>query len=225
MSYTLDSTTTFDKLLTNVKEDLGLEDTTAFDFHLNRYLKEAAADICSLDDTEQRQEVINIMDKRAKLPCGFIMFNKSCGWRFTDNGNPLCNWWYEPVVSGGAFFKNNGQYWTGWNTVQRVGNYLFFDEFDAGLPDQIEISGLFLKLNPDGSTYIPENQNRPIVAYACWKFARSRMRFPQFGFTVAQLQSYEYEWKAGKAAVEANSKMPDAMERQVLKRMWSPSYF
>lgn len=221
MSFALGSNTGLSTLLTNVKEELALEDNTNFDFFLERLLKESIKYTFSKDNTDIRQEVLDIVDKRAKLPCDFILFDKSGGWRFTDNGRPLCNYWYRPVSVNNAFFKNTDNEIVGWETVQRIGDYLYFDVYGLTLPLQIEIRGMFIKKNPDGSLFIPEIFTRPCVAYACYKFIRSRLGNPQFNFTIAQMQSFEKEWVNGKPWAEAKSKMPDALDKQVLSRIWN----
>lgn len=221
MSFTLGSKTDLGTLLTNVKEELALEDNTNFDFYLERLLKEAIKYTFSMDNVEPRQEVLDIVDKRAKLPCDFILFDKSGGWRFSDNGRPLCNYWYNPISIDNSFFKNTDNEFVGWETVQRVGDYLYFDVYGLSLPTQIEIRGVFLKRNPDGSLFIPEILTRPYVAYACFKFIRSRLGNSQFGFNVVQMQSFEKEWSNGKRWAEAKSKLPDALTKQVLSRIWN----
>jgi hypothetical protein len=172
--------------------------------------------------TEQRQEILDITDKRAKLPCDFIMFNKNGGWRFVDNGTPYYSWWYQPIPSNNAFFKNNHTAeFPGWDTMQMINNYLYFDVFGEDTPTQIEVSGLFLRRNPDGSIFIPEILERPVSAYACYKFIRSRLGNPQFQFTMAQMNDFKLEWSKGKSWAEAKSKLPDAIYKVVLTRMWN----
>lgn len=221
MSFALGSKTELGILLTNVKEELAIEDNTNFDFFLERLLKEAMKYMFSMDNVEPRQEVLDIVDKRAKLPCDFVIFDKNGGWRFTNNGIPLCDWWYAPVVMNNSFFKNNSPDFVGWETVQRIGEYLYFDVYGSNLSSQIEIRGLFLKRNSDGSLFIPEIVTRPCVAYACYKFIRSRLGNPQFGFTMAQMASFEKEWSYGKKWAQAKPKLPDAMDKQVLRRIWN----
>jgi hypothetical protein len=102
-----------------------------------------------------------------------------------------------------------------------VGNFLYFDSWDESLPTQIEVSGLFLKRNEDGSMYIPEVNTRVAVAYACYKFILGRINQPQFGYNSLQLGEYKQEWSNGKKWVQARSKMPDAMMKAVIRRNWN----
>lgn len=220
MSYALGSTTTLDSILTNVKEELGLFNTTAQDFYLRRLIKEGEKEIFSLDQVEQRQEVVDITDNQAKIPCNFVMFNKLGGVRFYNNGQPCTDHWYAPVSSGATFFRNNDNHYSYWESVQRVGNYLYLDGTNDNTPRQLEICGLFLKVNSDGTCYIPEIHNRPLTAYACYKFIRSRLN-GQYGFTLGQLNDYKTEWSLGKKSVQAKSKMPDGLEKSVINRGWN----
>jgi len=221
MSYQLEGTTTLDSILTNVKEELGLFNTTAQDFYLRRLIKEGEKEIFSLDQVEKRQEVIDITNNQAKLPCNFVMFNELGGVRFYSNGSQTSDHWYAPVSSGATFFRNNNTNNCGyWETIQRIGNYLYIDGTNNDTPLQLEVSGLFLKVNADGTCYIPEMHNRPLTAYACYKFIRSRLN-SQYGFTLGQLQDYKIEWSNGKKAVQAKSKMPDALQKAVINRGWN----
>lgn len=219
MSYALTATTDLETLLTNVKEELSLTNTTSHDFQLRRLLKEGAKEIFSLDNVEQRPEVLDIIEKKAKLPCDFMMFNKLGGWRFTNNGI-TDNYWYRPVVVGGAFFRNNNNQYC-WETVQRVGGCLYFDNWDDIMPRQIEISALFIKKNENGSVYIPEVQTRPLVAYAAYKFIRSKLGMQGFSYNQVQMNDFKIEWSNGKKYVQAKSKMPDAMTKITAARVWN----
>ncbi len=219
MSYALGSTTDIGTLLTNVKEELGLINSTSYDFFLRRLITEASNEIFSLDMTEQRQEILTIEDKSVKLPCEFLMFNKGYGWRFVWDDCTYSDW-YQPIASNGAFFKNNRNCGM-WDSVQRIGEFLYFDHLSIDAPRKIEISGLFVKCNEDGSPYIPKINTRPIVAYACYKFIRANMRNPQWGFNGVQMADFKQEWVNGKIYVTARSKMPDAMDKQVLRRLWN----
>lgn len=220
MAYTLTSTTNIDSILTSVKEELSLLNTTAHDFQLRRLIQEAAKEIVSTDNTEQRQEIVDIVEKKAKLGCEFIMFNKQGGWRFTNNGLPTSDW-YRPIATGNPFFKNNDNRYIGWDTVQRVGDYLYFDNWGETMPSQLEISALFIKINEDGSPYIPENQTRPLIAYPCYKFIRSKLGMQGYTYNQVQMMDFKLEWVNGKKSVQAISKMPDALTKSVANRLWS----
>ena len=87
MSLAIGEETTIEAILTSVKEELELTNTTTQDFYLRRLIKETERSIFSLDQTIQESAVLNIENNMAKLPCEFVMFNMTGGIRFVDVNN------------------------------------------------------------------------------------------------------------------------------------------
>ena len=67
MSLAIGEETTIEAILTSVKEELELTNTTTQDFYLRRLIKETERSIFSLDQTIQESAVLNIENNMAKL--------------------------------------------------------------------------------------------------------------------------------------------------------------
>lgn len=224
MSLAIGEETTIEAILTSVKEELELTNTTTQDFYLRRLIKETERSIFSLDQTIQESAVLNIENNMAKLPCEFVMFNMTGGIRFVDVNNMPFGTYINPTNIRRPFFTNNSGY--GWSTVQQNKNCLYFDGYyngtDNSLPsNKVEISGLFLRKNDLGGMYIPLLHERPLIDTVCYKFIRSRINNKQYGFLLAQMEDYKRAGSWGIKAVTAKSKMLDANQKQVLAQVWN----
>lgn len=221
MSYSVHQQTQIEGLLTSVKEDLWLTNTSQYDFHLKNILKRLARSICTLDNTIQTIETVEICDASALLPCNFVEFNKGGGILFgnLDCDNEYANRWISPVYTGGAFFKNVNRFndWPCFASAQVVGERIWFnDNIDY---TEVHLSFNGLRMNPDGTPFIPLRYERPLIAGACWQFIRASKH--KTGHTNDQMMDFKLEWVNGKAWVEANAKLPDALQMQAIIRIWN----
>jgi hypothetical protein len=224
MSFAIDEETTIEAVLTSIKEELELTNTTNQDFYLRRLIKETEQNIFSLDQTIQSSEILTIENNMAKLPCDFVMFNMTGGIRFVNINNEPYGDYITPTNIKRPFFKNNTGY--GWSTVQQNKRCLNFDGYWDGsrnsLPsNRVEIGGLFLRKNDLGGMYIPKLHERPLIDTVCYKFIRSRINNRQYGFLLAQMEDYKKTGSLGITAVTAKSKMLDANQKQVLAQVWN----
>jgi hypothetical protein len=224
MSIAIGEETSIESVLTSVKEELDLKNTTNEDFYLRRLIKETERNIFSLDQTIQSSEILDIENNMAKLPCDFVMFNITGGIRFIGVDNMPVGFWIYPTNIRRPFFTNNSGY--GWSTVQQNKQCLYFDGYyngvDNSLPsNKVEVGGLFLRKNDLGGMYIPMLHERALIDTTCYKFIRSRINNKQFGFLLAQMEDYKRASSWGIKAATAKSKMPDANQKQILAQVWN----
>lgn len=224
MSIALGEETTIEAVLTSVKEELELTNTTTQDFYLRRLIKETERNIFSLDQTIQSSEILDITNNMAKLPCDFVMFNIAGGIRFIGVDNLPYGEYIRPTNIRRPFFTNNANY--GWSTVQQNKNCLYFDGYYNGIENslpssKVEVGGLFLRKNDLGGMYIPLLHERPLIDSVCYKFIRSRINNRQYGFILAQMEDYKRAASWGIKAVTAKSKMLDANQKQILAQVWN----
>lgn len=222
MSYSIYEQTSVDEILTDVKEALLLNDTTLYDFELRRLIKKAYKSICSFDNTIEMIEELPIKNGVVKLPCNFIKFDRRGSLCF-DKPNNLtpfnCNW-FHIYYTGQAFFRNIGinDFWNKYFTsVQIVGTNLIFNSNISQKNLWIAYEGL--RINSDNTPFMQKRAERPLMAFACWQWIRSHKHIT--GHTDSQMQDYKIEWSNGKSEVEAKSKMPDALTKKAITRLWN----
>lgn len=222
MSYSIYEQTTIDAILTDVKEDLFLTNTTKYDFQLRRIITDGYKSIRSLYDVIQTIETVEICNSAAKLPCNLVEFNREGGIRFGpfNQSNPSISAWCHPVFTNQAFFKNdihNNPQFFGFTTAQIVGDFL---QFNSDIPfTKVHMSFLGLRFNADGTPFNPLVFKRPLGAYACYKFIRASKHLT--GHTDTQMMDFKREWCLGKDEAEAYSKKPDMLLMQAIVRMYN----
>ena len=192
-----------EEAVSSAKQQLRIEDTSEHDVYMIRLANEAI--VSMIDNTTYIKGMCNldIIDGRAKLPCGFI---RLLATRFvTNNGNYYGNTYVDAsyLQENLTGFASIGyQHYSGQFQIQN--GYIVFN--DPQLND-IAMSVAYMGRNIDsnGLMQMSERQERAVNAYICWKFTLSYFeRFP------ADIRNtYEREWVKQKgflAGLSANER-------------------
>ncbi len=222
MSYAIGEQTSVDEILTDVKESLLLSDTDMYDFELRRLIKKGYKSICSLDDTIETIAELPIINGVVNLPCGFIRFNKRGSITFDrpDPQNPFNGNWFRIIYTGQAFFRtvNPNDFWCRYFTsVQVIGTKLVFN---SNIPQKnIWLAFEGLRVNPDNTPFMPKITERVLGAFSCYEWILAHKHIT--GHTSEQMNEWKTTWINGKSQAEAVSKMPDALKKQAIIRLWN----
>ncbi len=207
---------TSDYVVSGVKMRLGIKNSTEDDLYLK--------DLCNMGIKELRNlytlvpaiATLPIVDGKAKLPEGFVKFNKGnypivyvnqSGKVDMDNQR-----WASPLNNNNPFFTDSPFVDSGFYPYSGLCNvengYLFFE---GNLESQfVKIAYLSTNLDENGEVKIPAIAERTLTAYICWNYCRTIRERPDI------IAGYEYEFKKGKQWLKGLSAMPDSNENPYL---------
>lgn len=200
-----------DQLLTSVKEELELFNTTEEDWYLEAKIIEAAKEICSLDTIENKCAIIPVFAfKYFPLPCDFIDFITGSSIVFRKGGNPLS--YCQPVYQGIQRFSFSwDRSYTGWAYDRE--NLIYIESNRVMVNPNLELDEVEITyegvryIDAEGNLWIPESHARAIVAYACYKFKRRKER---------PYQDYQREWTMGKRMLVGKAGMLNPYQKKRL---------
>ena len=206
--------TTLKKILGKVKLDLRLE-SAAEDIYLINYITRLAPEMMTATDFVELTETIEICDDKAKLPCGFVRFDRPHPLKFTTNGQANCNNyfnWFDVVYTGGAFVTCNPKSgcdvrW-GVPSVQVQDGYIYFSN-NIGATE-CTISYLSVLLDVNGDCKIPLTNERPIIEGVKWMYKMD------LGEPQAKWITHRQVWYNGKQDRRGLANIPDSFEQERL---------
>ncbi len=187
---------TSDYVVAGAKMRLGIKSSTEDDLYLKDLCNQGIKRLRNLSTLVNAVAQLEIVDKKAKLPTGFVRFNKgdfpiiyvnSSGSASLDSQFGIA-----PLNNNNPFFEGSpfeGQGWLPYNGLCNVENgYLFFEGgFDAQF---VKIAYLSTNIDQSGEIKIPAIAEDTLIAFVCWNYYRT--------MNDARYQSWELEFKKGK---------------------------
>ncbi len=176
-----------EEAMSSAKQQLRIEDTSEHDNYLIRLANEAMNSMTSNTTYIKKVCTLDIIDGRAKLPCGFI---RLLATRYISGNQP-----YGYAYVDTAFLQENQM------TQAYVGTYHYSRAFQINdgyivfnnpqLEDmEMRIAFMGRDVDSSGLMVMSERQERAVNAYLCWKFTKSYWdRFPKY-----LSDDYRQEW-------------------------------
>jgi hypothetical protein len=211
MSYPTYQYTTLTKLLNEVKLELQMDDTNTEDIYIIRYIIVAIGEMMTALDYVEKDALLNIDCFVADLPCDFIKFDRPYPLYFPQALQTIAtNNWYVNNFNfvyntGGAFFtcpqiNNNFDCQWGVPTINvQDGKLYFSNNIDSSI-NQCAISYQGMNVDENGIIKVPAINARPIVAYACYKYLRTKKQ---------PYTDFKDEWQRGKGHRKGLANLPD----------------
>ncbi len=192
-----------EEAVSSAKQQLRVEDTSEHDTYMIRLANEAMNSMTGNSTYIKKQCDLDVIDGRAKLPCGFI---RLLATRYLNSeGFP-----YGYTYVDAAFLQENYDNYASINAQHYFGQFQIqngYIIFNNPQLDTTQIRIAFMGRNVDeiGFMLMSERQERGVNAYICWKFTQSYWdRYPKY-----ITDEYKREWvlqKRHMTGLDANEK-------------------
>jgi hypothetical protein len=176
-----------DEAVADAKQTLRIMETSEHDNFMIRLANEAMNHMTANDTYIKKTETVDIIDGRAKLPCGFI---RLLGTRFTSGNEP-----YGYIYVDTAFLTEShaSESYVGtyhYSRAFQINNgYIVFNNPQIA-DTQMRIAFEGRNVDSSGMMVINSRQLRGVNAYICWKFTRSYFELYPSNLS----ESYHREW-------------------------------
>ncbi len=196
-----------EEVISRIKLDLGLSDTTEHDYYLEVLLREGLGSMDCISQQAKGQCDLQAEDNKLKLPKELTRFLalRPKTFKPTEEGE-------QPPIDGfpdacsrfiyadTAFLDDcncNSRGFRQFNSGFQINKGFIHFNVDFQI-EEATIAYLGLHLDKDGKAVIFERFERALTAYACWKFTRRwHKRYSQY-----IIESYEGEWVAQKGKMK-----------------------
>ncbi len=205
-------------VVAGAKQRLGIKNSTEDDLYLKDLCNEGVKELRNLYTLIPAVATLQIVGGKAKLPEGFVRFNKGnypiiyvnqdglidssgVGNAIAPVSNNMPFYTDSPFPMGEGYFPYSG-------VVNVENGYLFFE---GGVDRHfVKIAYLSTNIDENGSVRIPAICERTITAYICWKYSMTIKDRPDI------IGAYQFEFKKGKQHLRGLSAMPNSNENEYL---------
>lgn len=207
---------TLDYILEGLKMRFGLRDSTTQDLFLKDLINQGIHRIKSPNMFVQANKIIEIdTNFMAKLPCGFIRFEKYNPIRFVGaDGMSDPNSWFGPQYINNAFFKNDpdtppASLFLG-GTVNIVNGYLQFSSDVTAT--QCKIAYLSSNYDDQGNLVIRNDMEPALIEFVSYQYKRENEQ----KYSVTVWKDHQLEYKKLKKALKGVNNLPDSLEQKLM---------
>lgn len=197
------------QIVSSAKLQLRLYNTTEWDNYLEMLADEGLKHLLTNDQDIISSCVKEIRDGRACLPNGF---KRLIAVILTDeNGNELALDWADQtlLVNSGLYSVNGVD--NRWNRISPIqGGHIVFDFPLIGDAQYCKIVYMGRNLDEYGLTVAHEMEERAIVSYIAYKFARA---YPK-QYTAMQIRDWKDEWQNQKRFLQGEAVQRDFQDNK-----------
>ena len=208
-----------DYIVSGAKMKLGIRDYTIDDIFLKDIANRGVKRMRIFGTMVHAIAQLEIIGLKAKVPKGFIrtvskepiVFVDATGNIVSGNdpntiiyatGN-VASFGY-PIPANDGFFKNNPNSFSYQGNVQIENGYICFGSDITA--QYFKLAYLSANIDPSGQILIPSFCEDTLMAFICWEYTRSNV--DKYG---NMYQSYEVEWKNGKAYCRGLANLPSSL--------------
>lgn len=178
-----------EQVIASAKMELGLSGSHA-DLLLSKWCDEGVRSLSCLSIFKTLSAELEVIDGRAKLPCGFhkfVMLRTSCGDARFDN------WVYADIPFLTSCQCDITDLYTDWSRLFNIQDGYIILSSDVGT-DTLSLVYEGLNVDENGLMKIDERYERALTAYMCYKYARKNFNI----YPVNVRQDFQTEWVAQK---------------------------
>jgi len=203
-------------VVAGAKMNLGIKHSTEDDLYLEDMLNEGVKQLRNLQTFVPAIATLPIEGGKAKLPLGFVRFNKGdFPIRFVESNGQIdtsTSIFTAPVFGNNSFFTDSpfadfAGYLPYTGAVNLSNGYLWLE---GTIPNQfLKIAYLSVNVDEAGNILIPAIAERALKAYMCWKY--SSVYFKNYPQDIRI--GWEREWKFGKKHLKGLAAMNQSFEQ------------
>ncbi len=191
-----------DEIIAGVKPQLRLSNTTEHDDWFTLLAYEAVRHLDALSIFEKQQCILDVKDKKSKLPLGFtrllslrFLSDDDSSSSSTTGRSNFNNFLYVDS----KFLNDNGQS-TNLAFIRTLSQFFQIEKgfiyYNSEITaPEVEIAFFGLNLDKEGRPVIYADYERALKAYIGWKFTRTYSEF----FKESDIRAYQKEWQGQRA--------------------------